>query len=228
MNILIVEDEVKLSSAIRKGLESEGYSVSVASTGEEGFFLISNQSFELLILDVMLPGRDGVEILTALRKRDISTPVLFLTSKDSVEDRVRGLEAGADDYLVKPFAFSELVARIRALSRRAHRGDAVTRLKLADLEMDVTGHSVIRENRELELTAREFDLLEYLLRHQGCVVSREMLARDVWKENARHTPLDNVIDVHIARLRRKVDEPFKIRLLHTVRGVGFIVREETT
>ncbi len=228
MNILVVEDEVKLSSAIRKGLESEGYSVSVASTGEEGFFLISNQSFDLLILDVMLPGRDGVEILTALRKRDISTPVLFLTSKDSVEDRVRGLEAGADDYLVKPFAFSELVARIRALSRRAHRVDAVTRLKLADLEMDVTGHSVIRENSELVLTAREFDLLEYLLRHQGRVVSREMLARDVWKENARHTPLDNVIDVHIARLRRKVDEPFKIKLLHTVRGVGFIVREETT
>jgi two-component system copper resistance phosphate regulon response regulator CusR len=228
MNILIVEDEVKLSSTIRKGLESEGYSVTVASTGEEGFFLISNQSFDLLILDVMLPGRDGVEILTALRKRDISTPVLFLTSKDSVEDRVRGLEAGADDYLVKPFAFSELVARIRALSRRAHRVDAVTRLKLADLEMDVTGHTVIRENSELVLTAREFDLLEYLLRHQGRVVSREMLARDVWKENSRHTPLDNVIDVHIARLRRKVDEPFKIRLLHTVRGVGFIVREETT
>jgi two-component system copper resistance phosphate regulon response regulator CusR len=228
MNILIVEDEAKLLAALQKGLESEGYSVSVASTGEEGFFLISNQSFELLILDVMLPGRDGVEILTALRKRDISTPVLFLTSKDSVEDRVRGLEAGADDYLVKPFAFSELVARIRALSRRAHRVDIVTRLKLADLEMDVTSHSVIRENRELVLTAREFDLLEYLLRHQGCVVSREMLARDVWKENARHTPLDNVIDVHIARLRRKVDEPFKIRLLHTVRGVGFIVREETT
>src|ERR1700692_4239399 len=157
MNILIVEDEAKLLAALRKGLESEGYSVSVASTGEEGFFLISNQSFELLILDVMLPGRDGVEILTALRKRDISTPVLFLTSKDSVEDRVRGLEAGADDYLVKPFAFSELVARIRALSRRAHRVDAVTRLKLADLEMDVTGHSVIRENSELVLTAREFD-----------------------------------------------------------------------
>jgi two-component system copper resistance phosphate regulon response regulator CusR len=228
MHILIVEDEVKLSSAIRKGLESEGYSVSVASTGEEGFFLISNQSFDLLILDVMLPGRNGVEILMALRKRDLSTPVLFLTSKDSVEDRVRGLEAGADDYLVKPFAFSELVARIRALTRRAHRVDAVSRLKLADLEMDITGHSVVREDRELVLTAREFDLLEYLLRHQGRVVSREMLARDVWKEIARHTPLDNVIDVHIARLRRKVDEPFKIKLLHTVRGVGFIVREEAT
>jgi two-component system copper resistance phosphate regulon response regulator CusR len=228
MHILIVEDEEKLAGAVRKGLESEGYSVSVASTGEEGFFLISNQDYDLLILDVMLPGRDGVEILTALRKRDLSVPVLFLTSKDSIADRVRGLEAGADDYLVKPFAFSELVARIRALTRRAQRVDAVSRLKLADLEMDVTGHSVIREDRELILTAREFDLLEYLLRHQGRVVSREMLARDVWKENARHTPLDNVIDVHIARLRRKVDEPFKVKLLHTVRGVGFIVREEMT
>jgi DNA-binding response OmpR family regulator len=176
----------------------------------------------------MLPGRDGVEILTALRKRGLAVPVLFLTAKDAIDDRVRGLEAGADDYLVKPFAFSELVARIRALTRRAHRADAVSRLKLADLEMDVTGRAVLRENRELVLTAREFDLLEYLLRHQGRVVSREMLARDVWKESARHTPLDNVIDVHIARLRRKVDEPFKVKLLHTVRGVGFVVREVAT
>lgn len=228
MHILIVEDEMKLLAALRKGLEAEGYSVSVASTGEEGFFLIFNQRFDLLLLDVMLPGRDGVEILTALRKRGLAVPVLFLTSKDAVEDRVRGLESGADDYLVKPFAFSELVARIRALTRRAHRADAVSRLKLADLEMDVTGRAVIRENRELVLTAREFDLLEYLLRHQGRVVSREMLARDVWKESARHTPLDNVIDVHIARLRRKVDEPFQVKLLHTVRGVGFVVREEAT
>jgi two-component system, OmpR family, copper resistance phosphate regulon response regulator CusR len=228
MHILIVEDEPKLLAALRKGLESEGYSVSVASTGEEGFFLISSQNFDLLVLDVMLPGRDGVEILTALRKQGLSVPVLFLTSKDAIDDRVRGLEAGADDYLVKPFAFSELVARIRALTRRVHRGEDVTRLKLADLEMDVSGHSVVRENRELVLTAREFELLEYLLRHQGRVVSREMLARDVWKESARHTPLDNVIDVHIARLRRKVDEPFKVKLLHTVRGVGFVVREEVT
>jgi two-component system, OmpR family, copper resistance phosphate regulon response regulator CusR len=226
MHILIVEDEEKLASAVQKGLESEGYSVSVAPTGEEAFFLISNQVYDLLILDVMLPGRDGVEILTALRKRDLSVPVLFLTSKDSVEDRVRGLEAGADDYLVKPFAFSELVARVRALTRRAQRVDFATRLKLADLEMDVAGHSVMREGHEVVLTAREFDLLEYLLRHQGRVVSREMIARDIWKENSRHTPLDNVIDVHIARLRRKMDEPFKVKLLHTIRGVGFIVREE--
>jgi two-component system copper resistance phosphate regulon response regulator CusR len=228
MHILIVEDEAKLLAALQKGLESEGYTVSVASSGEEGFFLISNQSFDLLVLDVMLPGRDGLKILTVLRKQGLSVPVLFLTAKDAVDDRVRGLEAGADDYLVKPFAFSELVARIRALTRRAHRIDAVSRLKLADLEMDVTGRSVLRENRELALTAREFDLLEYLLRHQGRVVSREMLARDVWKESARHTPLDNVIDVHIARLRRKVDESFKVKLLHTVRGVGFVMREEST
>jgi two-component system, OmpR family, copper resistance phosphate regulon response regulator CusR len=226
MHILIVEDEEKLASAVQKGLESEGYSVNVAFTGEEGFFLISNQSYDLLILDVMLPGRDGVEILTAVRKRGLSVPVLFLTAKDSIEDRVRGLDAGADDYLVKPFAFSELLARLRALTRRPQRTDVVSRLKLADLEMDVVGHSVTRDDRALVLTAREFDLLQYLLRHQGCVVSREMLARDIWKENARSAPLDSVIDVHIARLRRKLDEPFKAKLLHTVRGVGFIVRQE--
>ena len=226
MNILIVEDEDKVANAVRRGLEPEGYSVAVARTGEEGFFLVSNQNYDLLILDVMLPGRDGVEILTAVRKRDLSVPVLFLTSKDAVEDRVRGLDAGADDYLVKPFAFSELLARVRALTRRSHRTESVSSLRLADLEMDLTGHSVRRQDRELVLTAREFDLLEYLLRHQGRIVSREMLARDVWKENARHTPLDNVIDVHIARLRRKVDEPFALKLLHTIRGVGFVLRAD--
>ena len=226
MNILIVEDEDKVANAVRRGLEPEGYSVAVARTGEEGFFLVSNQNYDLLILDVMLPGRDGVEILTAVRKRDLTVPVLFLTSKDAVEDRVRGLDAGADDYLVKPFAFSELLARVRALTRRSHRTESVSSLRLADLEMDVTGHSVRRQDRELALTAREFDLLEYLLRHQGRIVSREMLARDVWKENARHTPLDNVIDVHIARLRRKVDEPFPLKLLHTIRGVGFVLRAD--
>lgn len=226
MNILIVEDEDKVANAVRRGLEPEGYSVAVARTGEEGFFLVSNQNYDLLILDVMLPGRDGVEILTAVRKRDLTVPVLFLTSKDAVEDRVRGLDAGADDYLVKPFAFSELLARVRALTRRSHRTESVSSLRLADLEMDVTSHSVRRQDRELALTAREFDLLEYLLRHQGRIVSREMLARDVWKENARHTPLDNVIDVHIARLRRKVDEPFPLKLLHTIRGVGFVLRAD--
>jgi two-component system copper resistance phosphate regulon response regulator CusR len=226
MRILIVEDEKKVADALQKGLEAEEHSVSIARTGEEGFFLVSTQNYDLLILDIMLPGRDGLEILAAVRKRDIFVPVLMLTSKDAIEDRVRGLNAGADDYLVKPFAFPELLARVRALTRRGHNARPVSRLKLADLEMDAMSHSVARGGHKLELTAREFELLEYLLLHEGLVVSREMLARDVWKENARHTPLDNVIDVHIARLRCKIDEPFGKKLLHTVRGVGFVLRDE--
>jgi two-component system, OmpR family, copper resistance phosphate regulon response regulator CusR len=173
----------------------------------------------------MLPTRGGVEILTALRGKALTTPVLILTSKDTVEDRVRGLDAGADDYLVKPFAFSELSARIRALLRRG-KVQSTGKLKLADLEIDVGAHAAFRGGKDLVLTAHEFALLEYLLRQQGQVVSREALAREVWKETRRFTPLDNVIDVHIARLRRKVDEPFSQKLLHTVRGVGFVLREE--
>jgi two-component system copper resistance phosphate regulon response regulator CusR len=227
MQILVVEDEKKLANALQKGLEAEGYSVKVANTGEEAFFLVSTVRFDFLLLDIMLPGRDGIEILTALRQKGIATPVLMLTSKDGVEDRVQGLGAGADDYLVKPFAFSELVARIQAISRRSNLNEAAFVLKLADLEMDTVRHAVSREGQELTLTPREFELLAYLLQHQGRVVSREMLARDVWNESARHTPLDNVIDVHIAHLRQKLDEPFGKKLLHTLRGVGFVLREET-
>src|SRR5580692_6495619 len=213
-----------MAQALRDGLEADGYAVRVAYTGEEGFYLINAQTFDLAILDVMLPGHDGFEILSTLRRRGIATPVLLLTSRDSVEDRVRGLDSGADDYLIKPFAFPELLARIRALVRRGAT-EAATRLKLADLEMDVVRRTVTRSGEALDLTAREFDLLEYLLIHQGRVVSREMLARDLWKE-VRHTPLDNVIDVHMARLRRKVDDQFEKKLVHTVRGVGFVVRED--
>ncbi|HEX4002547.1 MAG TPA: response regulator transcription factor [Candidatus Acidoferrales bacterium] len=227
MRVLIVEDEEKMARALRSGLEAEEFSVSVAGTGEEGFFLASTESYDLVILDLMLPARDGMEVLLALRRKNLSVPVLILTSKDTVEDRVRGLDAGADDYLVKPFAFSELIARIRALLRRG-RSESADVLKLADLEMDAAGRVVSRAGRELSLTAREFDLLEYLLRQPGRVVSREMLARDVWRETARYTPLDNVIDVHVAHLRRKLDEPFNKKLLHTVRGVGFVLREETS
>jgi len=227
MRILIVEDEEKMAKALRKGLEAEQFSVSVAQTGEEGFFLASTETYDLVILDWMLPQRDGIEVLAALRQKGVSVPVLILTSKDTVKDRVHGLDAGADDYLVKPFAFPELVARIRALLRRG-KPESVNTLRVGDLEMDVAGRVVQREGRELALTAREFDLLLYLLRNQGRVVSREMLARDVWQETARYTPLDNVIDVHVAHLRRKIDEPFGNKLLHTVRGVGFVLREETS
>lgn len=223
--ILIVEDEEKMAKALRIGLEADQFSVSVAHTGEEGFFLASTETYDLVVLDLMLPLRDGMEVLVALRQKGLSAPVLILTSRDTVRDRVQGLNAGADDYLVKPFAFSELLARIRALLRRG-KPELGDRLRLADLEMDASGRKAFRDGKELTLTAREFDLLEYLLRQQGRVVSREMLARDVWEETARYTPLDNVIDVHIAHLRRKLDEPFPKRLLHTVRGVGFVLREE--
>jgi len=172
----------------------------------------------------MLPGRSGLEILQTLRKRRNETPVLILTARDGVDDRVRGLDLGADDYLVKPFALPELLARIRALLRRGRPSD-VLRLKVADLELDLVARRVNRGDKAIDLTGREFELLEYLLRHQGYLVSREMLARDVWKEPRRATPLDNVIDVQMARLRRKVDPEGAARLIHTVRGVGFVVRE---
>jgi two-component system copper resistance phosphate regulon response regulator CusR len=223
VRILVVEDEPKIAEAVKQGLIAEDHDVTIASSGEEGFFLAQTQAFDLLIFDIMLPGRDGLEILATLRRAGNRNPVLLLTSKDTVEDRVRGLDAGADDYLAKPFAISELQARVRALGRRSPAVPA-SLLMLEDLEVDRMRHTASRAGKVLELTAREFDLLEYLMRHIDRVVSREMLARDVWKEPARHTPIDNVIDVHIARLRRKVDDPFATRLLHTVRGVGFVIR----
>lgn len=225
MRILVIEDERKVALALRDGLEQESFSVSAALTGEEGFFLLNSEVFDLVVLDVMLPGRSGLQILEALRKLGSNIPVLLLTAKDSVEDRVRGLNAGADDYLVKPFAFAELTARIRALLRRSH-DEPASSLRYQELDMDLVSRMVKRGSRTIDLTVREFEILEYLLRRQGEVVSREMLARNVWKEPSRPTPLDNVIDVHMVRLRRKIDEGFETRLLQTVRGVGFTLRAE--
>jgi two-component system, OmpR family, copper resistance phosphate regulon response regulator CusR len=225
MKILIVEDEPKVGKALVEGLKANGDEVTLAPTGEDGFFLASSHPFDVIVLDVMLPGRSGIEVLKTLRKQGLRVPVLLLTAKDSIEDRVLGLDAGADDYLVKPFAFPELRARMRALLRRG-KTESIMSLKLGTLEMDLTTRLVTRDAKPIELTVREFELLEFLLRNKGRVVSREMLARDVWKENNRATPLDNVIDVHIARLRRKVDDEFDPKLVRTIRGVGFMLSED--
>jgi DNA-binding response OmpR family regulator len=224
MKILVVEDEQKVADALREGLEQERYEVVLERTGEGAFFRINTETFDAILLDLGLPGRDGLEILRAFRSRSLKTPVLVLTARDALEDRVSGLDSGADDYLVKPFAFAELVARIRALLRRGRASEA-PRLGAGNLEMDLITRKVMRGGKPVDLTVREFELLEYLMRFQGQVVSREALARDVWKELSRTTPLDNVIDVHIARLRRKVDHDQPVKLIHTVRGVGFMLRE---
>jgi DNA-binding response OmpR family regulator len=224
VRVLVVEDERKLAQVLAAALQAEHYDVVVAPTGEDGFLRANTEVFDLVVLDLMLPGRSGLEILRTLRQRRVETPVLILTARDGVDDRVLGLDLGADDYLVKPFALPELLARIRALLRRGRPSD-VFRLKAADLELDLVARRAMRGERLLDLTAREFELLEYLLRHQGHLVSREMLAREVWKEPRRATPIDNVIDVQMTRLRKKVDVDAGERLIHTVRGVGFVLRE---
>jgi DNA-binding response OmpR family regulator len=225
VRILLVEDESKVARAVQDGLEAEGYEVMLAATGDAGLQAANARNFDLIVLDLMLPGRDGLEILSARRAEGDPTPVLILTARDTVLDRVAGLDAGADDYLVKPFAFAELLARVRALLRRG-RPESVPRLVVADLEIDAAARRASRAGHLLSLTAREFTLLEYLVQRQGHVVSREEIARDIWREPSRGTPLDNVIDVHIMRLRRKVDHDGALRLIHTVRGVGFVVRED--
>ena len=224
MRVLVVEDERKLAHVLSSALEAEDYEVTVAATGDEGFARASTDLFDLVLLDLMLPGKGGLDILRTLRQREIQTPVLILTARDGIDDRVVGLDLGADDYLVKPFALPELLARIRALLRRG-RTSEVLHLKAGDLELDLVARRVVRGGQILELTVREFELLEYLLRHQGHLVSREMLARDVWKEPRRATPLDNVIDVQMTRLRKKVDSDDGERLIHTVRGVGFVLQQ---
>jgi DNA-binding response OmpR family regulator len=220
LRILIIEDDEKIGATLMEVLTREGYSATLSRTGEDGFFRWSTDSFDLVVLDLGLPGRGGLEILSARRKINQDCLVLILSALDGIDDRVRGLAAGADDYLVKPFAVAELIARIQALLRRG-RGNATLRMSVSDLNVDLVTRKVERAGRRVDLTAREFDLLEFLVRHAHSTVSRDMLAHEIWKDVGRATPLDNVIDVHIARLRRKIDGPNLPRLIHTVRGVGF-------
>jgi DNA-binding response OmpR family regulator len=221
--VLIIEDERKLLRSLERGLQAEGFDVATAATGEAGLEEASRVRFDCLVLDWMLPGRDGLQLLDELRRSGRIVPVLMLTARDTIEDRVQGLDAGADDYLVKPFAFAELLARLRALLRRA-RAEPVTILHAADLELDLLQRRAVRSGAELALTQREFELLEYLLRHKNAIVTRDMLGRDVWKEPGH--ALTNVIDVYINFLRRKVERPGGRPLIQTVRGVGYSLRDE--
>jgi len=223
MRILVVEDEKKVASFIKKGLEEEFFIVDVAYNGKEGLDLASTEEYDLIILDIMIPFIDGVTLTKELRKRKIITPILLLTVKDSVSDKVEGLDAGADDYLTKPFAFEELTARIRALLRR--RENLMSNiLTAADLKLDLVTHKVYRNEKEIILTPKEFSILEYLLRNKNKIVSRTKLIEHVYDY---HFDTDtNVIDVYINKLRNKIDQGFNKKLIHTIRGVGYIIKED--
>jgi DNA-binding response OmpR family regulator len=222
--LLVIEDQLKLRRNLQEMLQNDGYEVVTAGTGEEGFNCATTQSIDAIILDLSLPGRDGMEVLTDLRNAGFDKPILIVTARDAVDDRVIGLDRGGDDYLVKPFAQAELLARIRALLRRSTSSPAAV-LRCADLEVDLLRRRVVRKGIEIELSQREFDLLEYLLRHKNSNVTRDMLARDVWKEPMG--VLTNAIEVCVNGLRKKVESPGSRPLILTVRGVGYTVRDQS-
>jgi two-component system, OmpR family, response regulator len=222
MKILIVEDDRDTAAYLVKGLNESGYTVDCATDGREGLFFATSGNYSVIVLDRMLPGMDGLALLSALRATEIRTPALILSALGSVDDRVRGLRAGGDDYLVKPFAFSELLARLEALLRRGAGAVPTTRLRVADLELDLLTRTVKRCGKPIEVLPREFRLLEYLMRNAGHVVTRTMLLEHVW--DYHFDPQTNVIDVHVSRLRQKIDKSFAHPLLHTVRGAGYCLR----
>ena len=222
MRILVVEDERKVARFLQQGLEEERYAVDVAADGEEGARLVQAHSYDLIILDVMLPGKDGFTLTRELRSRADATPILMLTAKTSVEDRVTGLDSGADDYLTKPFAFAELLARVRSLLRRGSL-EKTTLLAVSDLELDTVTHRARRGDQTIELTAKEYALLELLMRNKDRVLSRTAISGQIW--DYTFDPGTNLIDVYVNHLRNKIDAGFQKKLLHTVRGVGYVMRE---
>ena len=223
MRILVVEDEKKVASFLKKGLEEEYYAVDCAYDGEEALFMAEANEYDLMLLDIMLPKIDGLEVLKGVRDKGLTLPVLMLTAKDSVEDVVKGLDAGGDDYLTKPFAFAELLARVRALLRRKER-EPTGQLRVADLVLDPAAHTVSRGGQEIDLTAKEYALLEYLMRHVNRVVTRTMISEHVW--DYHFDPMTNVIDVYVNHLRKKIELNSSQRLIHTIRGVGYMLQDK--
>ena len=223
MRILLVEDDVKIASFVVKGLRAAGYAVDHAIDGENGLHMALTEPYDAAIIDIMLPKRDGLSVIEEIRKEHVNSPVIILSAKGSVDDRVRGLQKGSDDYMTKPFAFSELLARVQALIRRAGGHAETTRLTVGDLSMDLITREVTREGRKIELQPMEFSLLEYLMRNAGRVVSKTMIMEHVWDYN--FDPQTNVVEARICRLRDKIDRDFSKKLIHTIRGVGYVLKE---
>jgi len=222
MRILVIEDEKKIADFIKRGLKEEGYAIDVAYDGENGFFLAKTNEYDLILLDLMVPKIDGLSLCKKLKSEKVSAPVIMLTAKDAVKDKVAGLDSGADDYLTKPFVFEELLARIRAVLRKKD-SKSLTKLQVEDLVLDLVTHKVVRAGKEISLTAKEYALLEYLMRNAGAVVTRTMISEHVWDVN--FDTFTNVIDVYVNYLRNKIDSNFQKKLIHTVRGRGYIIKE---
>ena len=225
MRLLVVEDDLKIASFVIKGFKSAGFAVDHVEDGEKGLNLALTESYDAAVIDLMLPKLDGLSVIEKMRTRQLATPVIILSAKNSIDDRVKGLQSGSDDYLVKPFAFSELLARVQALIRRASGVSEPTRLTVADLTMDLISRHVVRADKSIELQPLEFSLLEYLMRNAGRVVSKTMIMEHVWDYN--FDPQTNVVEARICRLRDKVDRGFDQKLIHTVRGVGYAIKPHT-